>query len=273
MARVVVTGASGYLGSRVVRELRRSGGHHICTADRETDLRDAGAVRALLEQARPDAVVHLGGVSGPMVSAEEPALVAEVNVVGTLNLLHAAMALTPRPRVLLASSVAALEDPPGSIYAVTKRVVEDAGDLYRRHGLDVAALRIGSLYGIGRVTSHVVSDMVAAAASNGDVPYVEGAHEPLVHVDDAAALIAALVASPEWSSPYDLVQELVPHRHIAHIVAQAFDDGVVPRAVRGDVCRWSGDLGGRAVIDTTGHAYVIPIDAGLEEWVSVLRAG
>ena len=54
------------------------------------DFRDAALVRSLLEQEKPEVVFHLGAQIDVRVSAAKPAYDAEINVLGTINMLEAA---------------------------------------------------------------------------------------------------------------------------------------------------------------------------------------
>ena len=63
--RVVVTGGGGFLGCHLVEKLRQRGCREVLTPrSREYDLREADAVRRLLETARPDLLIHLAAICG-----------------------------------------------------------------------------------------------------------------------------------------------------------------------------------------------------------------
>ena len=109
-ACVLVTGARGFTGAYVRAELEAAGYRVVGTvlgataADEVSlDITSAADCRRVLEQVRPDYVVHLAAIS--FVHHESAEAFYQVNVIGTMNLLQA-MAdtqLTPR-RVLIASS-------------------------------------------------------------------------------------------------------------------------------------------------------------------------
>lgn len=63
--RVVVTGGTGFLGSFVVGKLRQRGCREIFVPrSREYDLRQLEAIRRVLNDARPDIVIHLAARVG-----------------------------------------------------------------------------------------------------------------------------------------------------------------------------------------------------------------
>ncbi len=65
IARVVVTGGSGFLGRRVVARLGSRGCKSITVPrSREYDLRERSAVQRLYRDAKPDLVIHLAAVVG-----------------------------------------------------------------------------------------------------------------------------------------------------------------------------------------------------------------
>jgi len=115
--RYVVTGGSGYIGSRLVdRLVRREDTERVAICDvrpprsyrpkaeyRELDVRDAGRVRELLRAERPDAVVHLAFVLNPIHDERK---MYEIDVGGTANVLDAAAA-TDVGQVLVTSSATA----------------------------------------------------------------------------------------------------------------------------------------------------------------------
>ena len=177
--KVVVTGARGFLGRQLVVGLQRAGGHCVRALDREVDIRDQVALRAVSEESAPDAVIHLGGISGPMVAVDDPGIVTAVNTMGAINVLSLCAELRCRPRVIYASSVAVLEEPPGSVYSSTKTFAESAATYYRAQGLEAQVSGSGRCTG-RRVTAHVLSDMAQSARDHRKIEYVLRAVEPPV---------------------------------------------------------------------------------------------
>lgn len=181
--RVLVTGAAGFVGHHLVRELESSG-HEVATTDAlqpdapaahglpdysTADLRDGESMRALVRATRPDAVVHLAGVSFVPDGARDPSLALTVNIGGTWTLAEALAAEAPRARLLFVSTAQVYgtipspaplreESPlrPLSLYAVTKVAGESL--LLARHAagtLDAVVARPGNHTGPGQTPKFV----------------------------------------------------------------------------------------------------------------------
>jgi len=115
--RYLITGGSGYIGSRLVERLaERSDTERILICDvrpprvfrprveyRELDVRDAEAVRSVVAAERPDALVHLAFILNPM---HDEAAMYEIDVGGTHNVLEAASAAEVGQVLVTSSSTA-----------------------------------------------------------------------------------------------------------------------------------------------------------------------
>ena len=142
--RVFVTGAAGFVGSRLSKALLERGDQvvgfdnfdpyygrehkerHLADLRGvagfefiDGDLRDAQLLRAEFERWRPDAVVHLAGMAAVRFSVQHPLLYGEVNVQGSAHVLDAARHVG-NPTCVLAST--------GSVYGADTPVpfTEDA---------------------------------------------------------------------------------------------------------------------------------------------------
>jgi UDP-glucuronate 4-epimerase len=184
-ARILVTGAAGFVGSTLVERLLAEGRrvvgvdsfdpfypedqkHRNLTAALDhqdfklerADIRDAAAMAQVFREGEFDGVVHLAALAGVRPSLERPAEFADVNVHGTAALLEQAV-LHGKPRVVFASSSSVYgeredgpfreTDPverPVSPYAATKRAGELlAHTFHYGHGLQVVCARIFTAYG------------------------------------------------------------------------------------------------------------------------------
>lgn len=144
-----------------------------------------------------------------MLLADDPMQIIEVNVMGSLNLLHAALQAKASTFVYC-SSVSAVGDfyetepigddyplRPTTVYGASKAAMDMVlRGLWRRVPLDLCSLRFTGIYGPGRKTSYVVDDIVRAALI-GKAAIVEPATDwPYVYIDDAAdAAVAACFSS------------------------------------------------------------------------------
>jgi GDP-6-deoxy-D-talose 4-dehydrogenase len=98
--KILLTGAAGFTG-HFFKLAAEAAGHKVVAL--QSDLTDKVAVAAEVQQAAPDAVVHLAAIS--FVGHADDSAFYGVNVVGTMNLLAGLTALPVTPRkVLLASS-------------------------------------------------------------------------------------------------------------------------------------------------------------------------
>lgn len=107
-ARIVVTGGSGFLGSHVTSELRARGAKEIVVPrSTECDLTDAGAVRRLFDEARPDLVIHLAAkVGGIGANRRLPGTFFRDNMLMGVHVLEEARRART-PKVVIAGTICA----------------------------------------------------------------------------------------------------------------------------------------------------------------------
>ena len=89
MKSVLITGASGFVGSRLARTM--SGEWEVLTPSHsEFDITSPEAVRQYIEQHRPEAIIHLAALSNTGYCEEHPEESYRVNVLGVENLARVA---------------------------------------------------------------------------------------------------------------------------------------------------------------------------------------
>jgi nucleoside-diphosphate-sugar epimerase len=154
--KVLVTGASGFVGRALVDELRHGdGAYEVHPLGREYgDLAQEGVAERAVAEARPDVVVHAAARIGVVRCEDEPELALRSNVLATALVARAATAHGARLAFVSTADVygAAVADEetppaPASLYAYTKLWGEQASRLYVPGGL--AVLRLSNPYGPG----------------------------------------------------------------------------------------------------------------------------
>ncbi|MES2666145.1 MAG: NAD(P)-dependent oxidoreductase [Pseudomonadota bacterium] len=295
---VLVTGAAGFIGRRIADALVARG-HRVIGTDvhppaqptgfevYQADVRDT--TRHAPVVAGCDAIVHCGGISGPMVLADNPAEVVDINIRGTAGLLALARGVGLRRFVGL-SSVSAYgntgtrqvvdEDTPltaTNAYGTSKAASDLLIQSYAgNYGLSAAALRIGWVYGPGRVTDALIQPMVRSARGQPCDLAAGGDHAlQFVHVEDVvSAALAALAVETLPSAVFNINgADMLTVRQMAAMIARHYPGvritlgpGLLPDTdVQGrmDLTRAARDLGWTPAVDFAG---------GLAAYVDWLKA-
>jgi UDP-glucose 4-epimerase len=231
VSSVLITGGAGFIGSNLTDALVAEGrechvvdnlsnGQAIRLPDEaelhESDIRDGAALAALVARVRPTTIFHLAAQADVRKAVEEPTYDADVNVLGTINVLEAARAVGAR--VVFTSTGGAgygeyeglpvpspetAETRPLSHYGMSKMAGEGYCHLYGRlYGSAVSVLRLGNVYG-PRQDPHGEAGVVAIFCGrmlDGERPKVFGdglQTRDYVYVGDvAAAFLAAEAGEP-----------------------------------------------------------------------------
>ncbi len=195
-SRIIVTGGGGFIGWHLTTALVRrgdvveawvrdlgTGSPRPDVSPAVVDVGDRAAVAQALARFSPDVVIHLAARSLVGPSWDDPGKTYSTNVLGTINVLEAARALSKPPRVVLAGSSAEYAEPsddrliaetaplePNSPYASSKMAANDFAQLcVRRYGSDIVRFRPFFLIG-PRKTGDVCSDFARriVAIERGD---------------------------------------------------------------------------------------------------------
>ena len=234
--KLLVTGATGFLGSRIaylleeaghsIVRVARPGGAARAAAPEAVEL-DAGdpAIRTLL--AGCDAVLHFAGVPDPARALADPARAVRENAGTAVNLLEGC--LEHDCGLVYPSTVRAAVEPSPDPYALSKRLGETACRLHRGRA---TAVRLTSVFGPGQVAWEGATGAIAtfaARALEGAPIVIPGDPDRVrdfVYVDDVAPALAALVTEGRWNETVELASGVAtPLRRAAELVRDAAGSG------------------------------------------------
>jgi nucleoside-diphosphate-sugar epimerase len=226
--RILVTGASGFIGGVVCRRLleqghdvaalvRRAGSEPPGTEPVAGDLGSDGGLERALAAARPGCVVHL---AAEIASQRSEAKLAAVNVGGTERLLEACLALgggdpAAGPRFVFSSTVVTgdargellSEDRPLPVETPYGRSKQECERIVWASGLPAVVIRPSHVYGPG---GWYAQELVPRLRQPGRLAVI-GSGENLwdvVHVEDvAAAVLLAVTAQPATGRVYHVADD------------------------------------------------------------------
>ncbi len=218
-ARVLVTGASGFIGTGLCRSLQSCGARVIATVHGEAshdtgvmevhhvDVRDRDAVHALVHVAAPDYVVHLAAVKVGGAGLPDYRSAYQANLFATMHLAEAVINTGSCRRFVYLSSAeeygrapvpfdSTAREAPLSAYGLSKLAATQLLQaLAATHGLAIAVLRATVVYGPGQHAPMFVPALVRALVAGKRFSMTAGAqNRDLVYIDDVIdAILRALV--------------------------------------------------------------------------------
>lgn len=198
--KAMIIGGAGFVGGYLIRELKAAG-QQVCATclENETiredcgryvlDILDAKAVEDIIADIQPDVIYHLAAQSSVSLSWKKPRLTADINVIGTINVLEAVRSQEKKIRLLLIGSgeeygfirpdaCPLTEDEPlnpGNIYAATKACQGMLGEIYARaYKMDIIMVRAFNHSGPEQLPVFVISDFCRQIAmiEKSDAPAV-----------------------------------------------------------------------------------------------------
>ena len=249
--KILVTGASGFIGHNVVRFLEQQG-HECFGIDSRTDygfiphaeldylikerckriqalphvidIREAEKVKQFVGLFNIHTIVHLASFPRQKAVKQNPSVASEVMVTGLINLLEAAVRHRVKRFVYISSSMVYGDfennvtedtpcDPIGQ-YGIMKYMGEKlVQDYSRQFGFDYTIIRPSAVYGELDIEDRVVSKFILNAIREEPV-VPRGPYEVLdfTHVDDVALGIAQATASEAAKNKiYNLTRSGEPH--------------------------------------------------------------
>lgn len=204
--RIVVTGASGFVGTHTTEALLsyakgnpvdviRVGRESSC--DIQVEIRDKASCVRMLRDTSPTSVIHLAAIAAPAEAKGNPTVAWSVNFEGTVNIASSILEYNPDCRLIFAGSSevygASFNNPellteetplqPMTLYGATKAAADVAlGQMYY-DGLRSVRFRPFNHSGPGQSTSYVLPAFASQVAR-----IITGKSEPVVEVGNLCAI-------------------------------------------------------------------------------------
>jgi len=255
--RALVTGASGFIGGVLCRQLlaqdhevfalvRRPGSEPPGTRAIAGDLTDGGCVAAALSTSRPGCVFHL---AAEIASQRSERKLREVNVDGTKRLLSACLELAGEdaaagPRIVFASTVVTgdahgallTEQEPLPVSTPYGRSKQEGERLLLESGLPAVVIRPSHVYGPGGWYAHELVPLLRRPGRFAVIGRGENLWD-VVHVEDVAtALLLAMDTAPSGAIYHVADDQPITYYDFMALTAKALGVGA-PRSIPASLAR------------------------------------
>jgi len=205
MTKVLLSGATGFVGSRLGPKLLARPGYEVCALSSASgDVADPKTWSALPVT---DVVVHLAARTFVPDSWVEPAAFLGTNLLGTVNALE--FCRSHKSRLVFLSSY--LYGNPHSLpiaedfdvlvnnpYALSKKLAEETCQFYSDcYGLDITILRVFNIYGGGQDDKFLIPSIVRQVQQGAEINVKD--LEPkrdFLYIDDLLDAVACAVEHP-----------------------------------------------------------------------------
>jgi nucleoside-diphosphate-sugar epimerase len=250
--RILVTGADGFIGSSAVNWLRFNGLDVRECSRREADLRDPQDVARLMQNAKPDVIIHLATASqagrdtGWEVVRDEHLMLTNLakSMPTHTILVHAgSMAEYGQSGILDETHFCT----PNTAYGCAKLKASYACANWRqKHSLDIRVARLFGVYGPGEAPHRLVPSLISKLRRGQKVALSDGQQvRDFIHVDDVVSMLWTYASLEETSEALVNIGTGmgVSVRHVCEEVARAMnrsyallDFGAHPRRLVDEDC-------------------------------------
>lgn len=180
--RVLVTGAGGSIGSEIARQMAQYGCGHLTLLDHSefqlfeidrelgsarsgmsrravlANVRDADRIDEILGEEKPDLVFHAAALKHVTLVEQNPAEGVMTNVLGTWNVMNAAINRGAKQFVLISTDKAV---DPTNVMGATKRIAETLLHLAPQGDTRLSAVRFGNVLGSAGSVVPIFRDQIA----------------------------------------------------------------------------------------------------------------
>lgn len=257
---------------------KHPGVHYI-----QGDVTDYGTLNMLLKQNHIDRIIHNAGVSHPKMFRDNPYKIYRTNVNGVLTSLEAARNYGVDRYVYISSGAVYgnvhydvvdetiplhAENP----YGATKVACEE---LVRNYGLDSVSLRVGFVYGPGRVNECPVNMILSTLLKEGKVDWDHGSEQMLdfIYIEDCVEAIAKIsLADHNPHAEYNIGGgEVIPYTRIIDKARKLFPTAPI-HVGPGDLGYDNlGALSVQRAFEDFGWKPRFSIEQGMEQYMNWLK--
>ncbi len=293
---VLLIGCNGLIGTKLTEYLCQRGEEVIAYSLHapvnpvpgckyvQGDVTDYGTINMIFRNHNIERVIHNAGISHPKLLIDNPYKIYRTNVAGVMTSLEAARNYGVSRYVYISSGAVYgnvhydvvdesiplhAENP----YGATKVACEE---LVRNYGLDSVSLRIGFVYGPGRIHECPVNMILSSVMRTGKAIWEKGRDQMLdfIYVDDCVKGIAEIsMTDHNPHTEYNIGGgEVIPYTRIIRKAQEMFPDAEI-RIGSGDLGYDNlGALSVQRAYEDFGWKPEISIERGMELYADWLRA-